>query len=147
EPDGSPTLAPVGSEGASSLDRCREGGDVVLMDDGRTFATPAYAAQDPVSPLGPVSIERREPTPRDVRIDILFCGVCHSDLHMVRNDWGGTVYPVVPGHEIIGRVAEIGAEVTKFSPGDTVGVGCMVDSCRTCDSCKEGLQQYCENGA
>jgi len=106
----------------------------------------AFAAAAADKPLGPITIERRDPTPDDVQIDILFCGVCHSDLHTARNEWGGTVYPVVPGHEIIGRVGRVGANVTKFKQGDLVGVGCMVDSCRTCTSCKEGLEQYCEKG-
>ncbi|MBS0483511.1 MAG: NAD(P)-dependent alcohol dehydrogenase [Proteobacteria bacterium] len=106
----------------------------------------AYAAAAADRALGPITIERRDPTPDDVQIDILFCGVCHSDLHTARNEWGGTVYPVVPGHEIIGRVGRVGANVTKFRKGDLVGVGCMVDSCRTCSNCKEGLEQYCEVG-
>jgi uncharacterized zinc-type alcohol dehydrogenase-like protein len=106
----------------------------------------AYAAAAADKALGPITIERRDPTPDDVQIDILFCGVCHSDLHTARNEWGGTVYPVVPGHEIIGRVGRVGANVTKFKKGDLVGVGCMVDSCRTCSNCKEGLEQYCEVG-
>ena len=110
------------------------------------FNSAAYAAAAPDQALGPITIERRDPTPDDVQIDILFCGVCHSDLHTARNEWGGTVYPVVPGHEIIGRVGRVGAKVTKFKQGDLVGVGCMVDSCRTCASCKEGLEQYCEKG-
>lgn len=105
----------------------------------------AYAAFDPHSPLGPHTIQRREPGPRDVAIDILFCGVCHSDLHTARNEWsGGTTYPCVPGHEIVGRVSAVGASVTKFTPGDTAGVGCLVGSCLTCASCREGLEQYCE---
>ncbi len=117
------------------------------MDKQRTFSTPGYAAFDSNSPLRPFSVERREPTPADVKIEILFCGVCHSDLHTVRNEWGGTVYPIVPGHEIIGRVTEVGPEVKKFAVGDTVGVGCMVDSCRSCESCRDGLEQFCDSGA
>ena len=108
--------------------------------------TIGYAATSADAPLGPFSFERRDPTPRDVRIDILFCGVCHSDLHTARGEWGGTVYPVVPGHEIVGRVAEVGDDVLAFRVGDLVGVGCMVDSCQHCASCAEGLEQYCENG-
>src|SRR3954447_10180245 len=100
----------------------------------------AFAAFDPTSPLGPFSLERREPGPRDVQIDILYCGVCHSDLHTVRSEWAGTVYPCVPGHEIVGRVAAVGREVTDFKAGDLAGVGCMVDSCQTCRSCREGLE-------
>ncbi len=110
------------------------------------FKSAAYATPAADKPLGPITIDRRDPTPDDVQIDILFCGVCHSDLHTARNEWGGTVYPVVPGHEIIGRVGRVGSSVTKFKQGDLVGVGCMVDSCRTCASCKEGLEQYCEKG-
>jgi alcohol dehydrogenase (NADP+) len=107
----------------------------------------AYAAQSATTPLAPFSFERREPGPNDVAIDILFCGVCHSDLHTVRNEWGGsTVYPAVPGHEIIGRVRAVGGEVSKFKEGDFVGVGCMVDSCQHCAPCKAGLEQYCEEG-
>src|SRR5690606_32211130 len=117
------------------------------MDNKSTFSTPAYAAYDETAPLRPITIERREPKPTDVKIEILFCGVCHSDLHTVRNEWGGTVYPIVPGHEIIGRVTEVGPEVKKFAVGDTVGGGCMVDSCRRCASCRGGLEQFCEDGA
>jgi len=91
-----------------------------------------------------MTIERRKPLPTDVAIDILFCGICHSDLHQARNDWKGTTYPIVPGHEIVGRVTAVGAKVTKFKVGDLAAVGCMVDSCRTCGSCAKGLEQYCE---
>jgi uncharacterized zinc-type alcohol dehydrogenase-like protein len=106
----------------------------------------AYAAHDAASPLVPFSFERREPGAHDVAIDILFCGICHSDLHTARGEWGGTRYPCVPGHEIIGRVSAVGGHVAKFKVGDLVGVGCMVDSCQRCDSCAEGLEQFCENG-
>ncbi|HUD42704.1 MAG TPA: NAD(P)-dependent alcohol dehydrogenase [Dokdonella sp.] len=106
----------------------------------------AYGAHAADQPLESLSIARRAPGPRDVRIDIAYCGVCHSDLHTVRSEWGGTIYPCVPGHEIVGRVSAVGGEVTRFAVGDTVGVGCMVDSCRSCPSCAEGLEQYCENG-
>lgn len=107
-----------------------------------------YAATSASSPLAPLSFERRDPRPTDVQIDVLYCGICHSDLHTVRNEWGGTtVYPCVPGHEIIGRVVKVGSDVQKFKTGDAVGVGCMVDACRTCPSCQEGLEQYCDNGA
>jgi uncharacterized zinc-type alcohol dehydrogenase-like protein len=105
-----------------------------------------YGATNSKEPLSLLSFERRDPGPHDVQIDILYCGVCHSDLHTVRNDWGNTVYPVVPGHEIIGRVTRVGPDVTRFRSGDIAGVGCMVDSCQHCASCKEGLEQYCENG-
>jgi uncharacterized zinc-type alcohol dehydrogenase-like protein len=106
----------------------------------------AFAAHDKTSPLGPFSIQRREPGPRDVEMKILFCGVCHTDLHFARNDWGGTVYPVVPGHEIVGRVTRVGKSVKKFKAGDAVAVGCMVDSCRKCESCKAGDEHLCERG-
>ena len=107
----------------------------------------AFAAFDPTSPLGPFQLERREPGPTDVQIDILYCGVCHSDLHTVKSEWAGTVYPCVPGHEIVGRVSKVGAKVTKLAVGALAGVGCMVDSCRTCDSCQAGLEQYCDRSA
>ena len=110
------------------------------------MSTKAFAAQSATSPLAPFSIARREPTARDVEIDILFCGVCHSDLHFARNEWGFTSFPVVPGHEILGRVTRIGKEVRKFKVGDLAAVGCLVDSCRTCSSCKSGLEQFCTGG-
>ena len=105
-----------------------------------------FSAGAATSPLAPFNFERRDVGETDVRIDILYCGICHTDLHQARNDWGGTVYPIVPGHEIVGKVAEVGGKVVDFKPGDIVGVGCMVDSCRTCAACAEGLEQYCENG-
>ena len=108
--------------------------------------TLAYAAQDAMSVLAPFSIERRDVGPDDVQIDILFCGVCHSDLHTVRNEWKNTLYPTVPGHEIVGRVSAVGTNVSKFKLGDTAGVGCMVDSCQHCTACADDLEQYCENG-
>ncbi|HLF44805.1 MAG TPA: NAD(P)-dependent alcohol dehydrogenase [Chitinophagaceae bacterium] len=107
----------------------------------------SYAAQSATSVLEPWTIERRDPKPHDVQIQILYCGVCHSDLHFARNDWGMTVYPVVPGHEIVGKVTAVGDHVKKFKVGDLAGIGCLVDSCRECDNCKEGLEQYCYNGA
>tara|TARA_R110002153_G_scaffold62508_1_gene168118 strand:- start:3078 stop:4130 length:1053 start_codon:yes stop_codon:yes gene_type:complete len=107
----------------------------------------AYAADNKDANLKPLEIERRDPLKDDVKIDILYCGVCHSDLHQVRNDWKNSAYPVVPGHEIIGKVLEVGSGVTKFKVGDLVGVGCLVDSCQTCSSCKDDLEQFCENGA
>ena len=109
--------------------------------------TKAYAATAPDAPLGPLAIERRVPLDTDVEIDILFCGVCHSDIHLARDEWGGAVYPVVPGHEIVGRVTRVGAKVTRFRPGDMAAVGCMVDSCRTCAHCAKGLEQFCASGA
>ena len=109
--------------------------------------THAIAAHSATSPLAPWSFDRRTPAPRDVQIQILFCGVCHSDLHTVRGEWGNIVYPQVPGHEIVGRVLAVGADVTRYKAGDTVGVGCLVDSCQTCASCADGLEQYCENGS
>ena len=108
--------------------------------------TRAYGALAGDTPLQPLTIERRRPGPHDVQIDIAFCGVCHSDLHQVRSEWQGTLYPCVPGHEIVGHVGAVGAAVTKFKVGDTVGVGCMVDSCQHCRACDDGLEQYCENG-
>lgn len=109
--------------------------------------TKSYAANAATSPLAPFSLDRREPGERDVQIEILFCGVCHSDVHTVRNEWHGTTYPCVPGHEIIGRVIKVGAKVEKFKAGDIAGVGCLVDSCRVCESCKDDLEQFCEKGA
>jgi uncharacterized zinc-type alcohol dehydrogenase-like protein len=109
--------------------------------------TKAYAAQSATTPLAESTVERRSPKPHDVQIDILFCGVCHSDLHAVRNEWGNTIFPIVPGHEIVGRVSAVGNDVTKFAVGDLAGIGCLVDSCRECDNCKEGLEQYCTNGS
>ena len=110
------------------------------------MSTQAYAAHSSSTPLAPFQIERRAPGPHDVAIDILYCGVCHSDLHTVRSGWAGTVYPCVPGHEIVGRVTAVGANVAKVRPGMLVGVGCMVDSCRHCAACGRGFEQYCENG-
>jgi alcohol dehydrogenase (NADP+) len=106
----------------------------------------AYGAHAAEKPLEAIDIVRREPGPSDVQIDIAYCGVCHSDLHQVRSEWEGTLYPCVPGHEIVGTVSAVGSDVTKFAVGDTVGVGCMVDSCQTCPSCGEGLEQYCTGG-
>jgi uncharacterized zinc-type alcohol dehydrogenase-like protein len=105
-----------------------------------------FAATSATEPLSPITFNRRDPGENDVAIEILFCGVCHSDLHFTRNEWGNAVYPALPGHEIVGRVTSVGAGVSGFKPGDTVGVGCMVDSCQTCPSCREGLEQYCEVG-
>ena len=106
----------------------------------------AYAAQSAETPLAPFGFERRELRPNDVAIDILYCGVCHSDLHTVRSEWPGTVYPCVPGHEIVGRVTAVGPEVSQHRAGDLVAVGCLVDSCRACSACREGLEQFCETG-
>lgn len=106
-------------------------------------STRAYAAFAPNEPLRPYEVDRRKTGPNDVRIEIDFCGVCHSDLHVARNEWKRSSYPVVPGHEIVGRVTEVGSDVTKFNLGDYAGVGCMVDSCRSCPSCSDGLQQFC----
>ncbi|MFL6439537.1 MAG: NAD(P)-dependent alcohol dehydrogenase [Terriglobales bacterium] len=110
------------------------------------FEIHTYAAQNAKSPLTPFKISRRDPGPHDIQIDILFCGVCHSDLHTVRNEWTNSVYPVVPGHEIIGRVTKAGAQVRNVKEGDLAAVGCMVDSCRKCESCRQGLEQFCEVG-
>lgn len=108
--------------------------------------TQAYAAQSAQSGLAPMGIERRKPRPDDVSIAIDYCGVCHTDIHFVENDWGRTLYPVVPGHEIIGRVTAVGDQVSRYRVGDLVGVGCMVDSCRHCAACESGLEQYCREG-
>lgn len=106
----------------------------------------SYAAQAASTPLAPWTINRRDPKPHDVQIEIKYCGVCHSDLHTARNEWHGTVYPCVPGHEIVGKVTAVGSHVKKYKEGDTVGVGCLVDSCRECENCKDGLEQFCSNG-
>ena len=113
-----------------------------------TYNTKAYSAASATSPLASATIPRRDPTEHDVQIEILFCGICHSDLHQVRNEWSGvmpTVYPIVPGHEIVGRVTKVGSEVNKYKPGDLAAVGCLVDSDRTCPQCKAGLEQFCPN--
>jgi len=110
------------------------------------LTTPAYAAPSARAPLAPFTIERREPGPHDVLIDILYCGVCHSDIHQARDEWGGSIFPMVPGHEIVGTVVKAGAHVKKWQIGDTVGVGCFVDSCRECEACQEGEEQFCEDG-
>ena len=106
----------------------------------------AWGARAADQPVVAMDIERRAPGPRDVQIEIAYCGICHSDLHTVRSEWGGTKYPCVPGHEIVGHVSAVGGEVKDFKVGDTVGVGCLVGSCKHCKSCDEGLEQYCENG-
>lgn len=106
----------------------------------------AYGASDSQSPIAPLSIQRRDLHAHDVQVEILYCGVCHSDIHTARNEWGGAVYPVVPGHEIVGKVKAIGTAVTRFAVGQTVGVGVMVDSCRSCKNCKIDYEQYCEEG-
>jgi uncharacterized zinc-type alcohol dehydrogenase-like protein len=113
------------------------------MTKPRAYSVKAYSAASAKSPLAATTISRREPGPTDVQIDILYCGVCHSDLHFARNEWHGTVYPAVPGHEIVGRVRAVGPGVKKFKAGDLVGVGCLVDSCRTCPECRAGFEQYC----
>lgn len=110
------------------------------------ITTKAYAAQSAAATLTPFNFERRNPGPHDVEIDILFCGVCHTDIHFINNDFGMSIYPMVPGHEIVGRVVSVGNHVKKFKQGDIAGVGCLVDSCRDCDYCNEGLEQYCANG-
>jgi uncharacterized zinc-type alcohol dehydrogenase-like protein len=115
----------------------------------QTFTAKAYAAHSPTGSLAPFTLPRRSPRPQDVQIEILYCGVCHSDLHQVRNEWNEvmpTVYPCVPGHEIVGRVLKVGKAVKKFKEGDIAAVGCMVDSCRVCTSCRAGMEQYCLNG-
>src|SRR5450432_680794 len=114
----------------------------------KTFTVKAYAAQSKTSPMAPYSLQRREPGPQDVQIEILYCGVCHSDLHQVRDEWNQfmpTAYPCVPGHEIVGRVVKAGSAVKKFKEGDIAGVGCMVDSDRTCPNCRGGNEQFCDS--
>jgi len=110
-----------------------------------SMSVSGYAAQSPTERVAPWEFERRDPRPDDVSIDLLYCGVCHTDIHQTRNGWGRSVYPMVPGHEIIGRVSSVGSNVTRFDPGDMVGVGTMVDSCRQCAACRAGLEVYCEN--
>ncbi|MBC7946523.1 MAG: NAD(P)-dependent alcohol dehydrogenase [Chitinophagaceae bacterium] len=112
----------------------------------KTNQVKAYGTVAAETPLDQMDIQRRNATPHDVEVDILYCGVCHSDLHTARNEWHGTTYPVVPGHEIVGKVVSVGDHVTKFKVGDTAAVGCMVDSCRECQYCKEDLEQFCEQG-
>ncbi len=112
----------------------------------RTIPTRAFGTTAAENPLEGMTIQRRGTTPRDVALEILYCGVCHSDLHTARNEWGGTRYPNVPGHEIVGRITEVGSEVDRFVVGELAAVGCMVDSCRECEQCKEGHEQYCEQG-
>ena len=112
----------------------------------QTKEVKAFGNQAADAPLKPLSIKRRDPTPHDVEIEILFCGVCHSDLHTARNEWHATVYPCVPGHEIVGKIVRVGDHVKKFKAGDWAAVGCMVDSCRDCEYCRQGLEQYCVEG-
>jgi uncharacterized zinc-type alcohol dehydrogenase-like protein len=111
------------------------------------IATKAYAAQSETTPLAPWTFNRREVGPHDVQFDILFCGVCHSDLHQIKNDWFPGIFPMVPGHEIVGRVVKVGDHVKKFKVGDIAGTGCMVDSCQVCENCKQDLEQYCLEGS
>ena len=106
----------------------------------------AFAAYTKTTPLAPFNFERRDVGTHDVQIEILYCGVCHSDIHQVRDEWGGSIYPMVPGHEIVGRITKVGQAVKKFSVGDLAGIGCFVDSCRVCPNCKAGTEQYCDNG-
>jgi uncharacterized zinc-type alcohol dehydrogenase-like protein len=110
------------------------------------IATHGYAAHSATTPLVPFDYQHRDPRPNDILIDIQFCGICHSDIHQARNEWGNAIYPMVPGHEIVGKVTAVGSAVTKFKVGDTAAVGCLVDSCRECHSCKAGEQQYCDRG-
>ncbi|MFN7140861.1 MAG: alcohol dehydrogenase catalytic domain-containing protein, partial [Limisphaerales bacterium] len=110
-------------------------------------STRAYGTHSATAPLGPMNIKRREPRPQDIEVAILYCGICHSDIHQARNEWQNTVFPCVPGHEIIGRVVKVGRAVKKFKEGDIAGVGCLVDSCRTCPNCRDGLEQFCDNTA
>ncbi len=109
-----------------------------------TFSVKAFGTEAADADLKELKIERRETTPNDVEIEFLYCGICHSDLHSIHNDWGGTIYPIVPGH--VGRISKVGESVSKFKVGDLAGVGCIVDSCRECQQCKDGEEQFCENG-
>jgi uncharacterized zinc-type alcohol dehydrogenase-like protein len=118
-----------------------EGGSAIRTNEVKAFGTKAA-----IAPLNQLIIHRRKPAPHDVKIEILYCGVCHSDLHTARNEWHSTIYPCVPGHEIVGKIVSVGEHVTKFKAGDLAAVGCLVDSCRECQYCKEGLEQYCEHG-
>jgi len=111
-----------------------------------TISAHGYAAMSAKAPLSPFSFSRREPGEHDVQIEVLYCGVCHSDIHQVREEWGSALFPMVPGHEIVGRITRVGSKVKSFRPGDLAGVGCMIDSCRECSACGEGLEQYCESG-
>lgn len=110
-------------------------------------ATKGYAVQSAGEPVAPWEFSRRQPGPDDVQFDILYCGVCHTDIHQVRDEWGGSIFPMVPGHEIVGRVTAVGENVKKFKAGDLAGIGCLVDSCRECDNCEHGLEQFCRKGA
>jgi uncharacterized zinc-type alcohol dehydrogenase-like protein len=138
------------SQAASTVSDKKERAQKESQDGHRTrYGTRAYSAASATSPLAATTIPRREPTADDVQIDILYCGICHSDLHYSRDEWHDfmpTVYPCVPGHEIVGRVTKVGSDVTRFRAGDVVGVGCLVDSDRTCPNCREGLEQFCPNG-
>jgi len=126
---------------------CNEGKHPIINTHMSETQVQAYGTEAAQAPLNQLTIKRRKNTPHDVEIDILFCGVCHSDLHTARNEWHGTVYPCVPGHEIVGKIISVGDHVSKFKVGDTVGVGCLVDSCQECQYCREGLEQFCEPGA
>lgn len=124
----------------------RESAPTTVLEQADRIGVRGYAARAARAPLVPFTFERRVPGPNDVRIDILYCGVCHSDIHQARDEWGGSIFPMVPGHEIVGTVAEVGSEVRNWKAGDTVGVGCFVDSDRTCEACRAGEEQYCETG-
>jgi alcohol dehydrogenase (NADP+) len=127
------------------MERIKESAESSITS--KTKPVKAFGTHAAHSPLSQLNINRRNPTPHDVEIEILYCGVCHSDLHTARNEWHGTIYPCVPGHEIVGRVVSVGNQITKFKSGDTAAVGCLVDSCRDCDYCKDGLEQYCKTGS
>jgi alcohol dehydrogenase (NADP+) len=128
------------------LPSCHPRSGLAQWDGSRTamLATEGYAARTATSPLAPFTFQRRDVGPQDLLIQILFCGICHSDIHQARDEWGGSIFPMVPGHEIVGSVAAVGPAVTGFRVGERVGVGCFVDSCRTCSQCRKGLEQCCE---
>ncbi len=141
-----PLSTPITPKGWSLRTSSKDSELVPVNQQESKIMIKAYAAQSPTTPLSPFEIERRLIGPEDVNIQILYCGVCHSDLHTARNEWKNTIYPSVPGHEIVGRVISVGDKVRNFKPGDLAGVGCMVDSCGHCNPCHDGEEQYCENG-
>src|ERR1051326_2605846 len=145
-PGASPDGSTPGGSDSMPKNPSHSAGTPALAEKEQKLRPPAWAARAAGAPLAAFAIERRQPGPHDVLIDILYCGVCHTDIHMVRNEWGRGVFPMVPGHEIVGTVTKVGEAVTRWKTGDTVGVGCFVDSCRECESCRAGEEQHCANG-